>query len=78
MEEEMQVTRNLSMKVLRNDENVKAVWAEYDANGRDSLSKSLQMFESYLKSPIVEIHGFLRLSETLCGKKHSPFARRVF
>jgi hypothetical protein len=41
MEEEMQVTRDLSMKVLRNDENVKAVWAEYDANGRDSLSKSL-------------------------------------
>lgn len=74
----MQVTRSLSMNVLRNEENVRAVWAEYDANGRDSLAKSLQMFESCLKSPIREIHGFLKLSETLCGKKHSPFAKRVF
>ena len=65
------------MHVLRNTENVKAVWTEYDANGRDSLTKSLQMFESFLKSPVLEIHGFLRLAEALCGKKHFPFARRV-
>ena len=56
----MIVTQRLSMEVLKNEENVRAVWSEYKQNG-DTLTKSLQMFEDILNHPIQEIHEFLHL-----------------
>lgn len=44
----------LSMRVLHNADNVRAVWAEYSLS-KDNLVKSLQMFETVLRNPVPEI-----------------------
>lgn len=76
MEMEMKLTQGLSMRVLKNSENIRAVWAEYQKNP-DNLFKSLQMFEPVLKNPVKEIHSYLKICEALCGNRNSQFADKV-
>ena len=64
------------MAVLRDNDNVRAIWTEYEAD-QSSLTKSLQMFEPILKAPVKEIPSFLRICDALCGKRSCPYADRV-
>lgn len=66
----------LSMEVLGDPDNVRAIWTEYEASG-GNLAKSLQMFEPILAAPVAELPSYLRICDALCGKKTCTFAHKV-
>lgn len=75
--QEMETSQSLSMQLLRNADNLKAIWASYDLKP-ENLVKQLQMFEPVLKQPVSQIECYLQICLALCGNSRQPCADKVY
>jgi len=63
------------MRVIRNKDNIQAIWKSIKATG--GLGKSLEMFKEVNENPMENIETFLELADALCGKKAYPYGDDV-
>ena len=65
-DDEQRYVKDLSMRVLKNEEIVKVIWHQIGQGAREGV------FEQILNKPTDDLQSFFELAVALCGKNYYP------
>ena len=70
-DDEQRYVKDLSMRVLKNEEIVKVIWHQIGQGAREGV------FEQILNKPTDDLQSFFELAVALCGKHYYPHGTKM-